>query len=601
MKDKYVLEVCNPRGVRKEKMVGLTAPRIPTIEGKRIAVIYTLPESIFFSQALTKLLAKKYPTAKIDCMLVGIQTIKENIEMLRNYDAYIDGVRLSGGWQTEPPVEYEKVGIPGIHMCMETMYEQAKFSMLSHGVPALRIVSIPALMWIKAENKPENYPPIAEYMLDEVVHALTDPLTEEEMTTPVVPDVASNLFFEGENYEDAAAKMQKYFEENAMNDGLPVVPPTLEAVDAMLKGTSRDRNEVLEGVMQPGNGIVTIEKIAINAVMAGAKPEQLPVIITAVDLLCDPGLLSWHALAAINSDQIMIYVGGPIAKELGISGRGAFFGPGNPANNLIGRAVSLAAINLGYIEFEIHGGMYGQPSRFCNLVFAENEELSPWETYSVTRGYSPEDSTVMVEEVFYIDGVFQLGDLAMPSGLWTTGLKGDLDNMQLKAVGKRPSLMTAIKGSENIHAVSNFFGDPDDIIPLLNGATYALILYPGQAQQLADAGYTRESLARYIADSKGIPWEAFGEKVQGNILKVAKSGKFPGLTEENCKPGGIIPVMNTNRLAIFVAGHMSGQTLGLKTMGSYGGKFTKTVGVDPCDSPYHMKKVTGATLTKAGR
>lgn len=601
MEGKYVLEVCNPRGVRKEKVVGLTAPRLDTIEGKRIAVMYTLPESIFFSQALAQLLRDKYPTATIDCMLVGIQTIEENIAMLRNYDAFIDGVRLSGGWQTEPPAEYEKAGIPGIHMCMDTMTPQAVFSMLSHGVPALRIVDIPAMLWINAENKAEKYPAIAEAMLDRVIHGLTDPLTEEEMTPPVIEDAFNNLVFEGKDYEDAVAKMQKYFEEKGMNDGLPVVPPTPAAVEAMLAGTSRDRNEVLEGVMQPGNGIVTIEKIAINSVMAGAKPEMLPVIITAVDLLTDPGFLSWHALAAINSDQIMIYIGGPIAKELGISGRGAFFGPGNPANNLIGRAVSMCAINLGYIEFETHGGMYGQPGRFCNLVFTENEELSPWETYSVSRGFSPEDSTVMVEEVFYMDGVFQLGEMQMPSGLWTRGLQGDLDNMREKAIGKRPSLMTAIKGAENIHAVSNFFGDPDDVIPLLNGATYALILYPGQAKQLADAGYTRESLARYIADSKGIPWEAFGEKVQANLLKVAMSGKFPGLTEENCQPGGIIPVMNTNRLAIFVAGHMSGQTLGLKTMGSYGGKFTPAVGMDPCDPPYHMKKVTGATLTKAGR
>jgi hypothetical protein len=206
----------------------------------------------------------------------------------------------------------------------------------------------------------------------------------------------------------------------------------------------------------------------------------------------------------------------------------------------------------------------------------------------------------MVEEVFYIDGVFQLGDMAMPSGLWTRGIEGDLLTLVNKAVGDRPALLTAIKGSDNIHAVSNFAGG-GDIIPMLNGRTYAIILYPGQAKQLADAGYTRESLARYIADYKAIPWEAFDEKVQASILKVARSGKFPGLTEDNCRAGGKIPVMNTNRLAIFVAGHMSGQTLGFMCMGSYGGKFTKTVGVDPCDPPYHIKKITGATLTKAGR
>ena len=91
---------------------------------------------------------------------------------MKDYDAYIDGVRLSGGWQTEPPIDYENAGIPGIHMCMDTMLPQAKFSMLSWGLPAVRIVAIPALKWIAAENKPENYPAIAEYMLDEVIDAL---------------------------------------------------------------------------------------------------------------------------------------------------------------------------------------------------------------------------------------------------------------------------------------------------------------------------------------------------------------------------------------------------------------------------------------------
>jgi hypothetical protein len=245
--------------------------------------------------------------------------------------------------------------------------------------------------------------------------------------------------------------------------------------------------------MQPGRGLVTIEKIAINAVMAGAKPVYLPVIITAVELVCDPGFLSWHALAAINSDHLLISVGGPIAKEIGMSGRGAFFGPGNPVNNTIGRAVSLCALNLGWIEYETHGGMYGQPSRFCNLVFCENEELSPWESYPVSRGFSPEDSTVVVEEVFYIDGVFQLGSMAMPSGLWTKGLKGDLETMAEKARGESPALEGLAKGSEGTHGAMGFAGGRD-LLPVLNGRAYAFIIYPGQAQQLADAGFTRESL-----------------------------------------------------------------------------------------------------------
>ncbi len=599
MEGKYVLEVMNPRGVRKNKIQGLTAPRIPTIEGKKIAVIYTLPESIYFSNCLAKVMQERYPTAKIDCLQVGMNE-EENLAILKDYDAFVDGVRLSGGWQNEPPATYEKKGIPGLHMCMETMYDQATFSFLSHGLPTMRIVSIPTLMWIKAENKAENYPPIAEYMCDAVVKALTDPLTEEEKNPPIPEYDFGNIKFEGKDADEALKKFQDYFMEHAFSDGVPVLPPTPEAVDEMLKGTSRDRNEVLYGVMQPGNGIVTVEKVAINAVMAGAKPEYLPVILTAVELLIDPGFLSWHALAAINSDSIAIYVGGPIAKELGMSGRGACFGPGNPANNIIGHAVSLCALNCGWIEFETHGGMYGQPSRFCNLVFTDNQELSPWESYSESRGFGPEESTVMLEEVFYLDGVFQLGAMAMPSGLWTRGLMGDLENIAGKAVGDRPALETMRKGNRTIHGATAFKGG-NAIGEVMNGSPYIVVMYPGEAQQLAEAGFDREKIARFICDSRAIPWEDFDADLQAQIRGLAETGTFPGLTLDNCKPGGKIPVMNSNRVAIIVAGHMSGQTIGMRGMGSYGGRFTPVEGHGVFDCPFHIKKVTGATLTKAGR
>ncbi|HHT16796.1 MAG TPA: hypothetical protein GXZ77_03675, partial [Papillibacter sp.] len=266
MEGKYVLEVCNPRGVRESKIQGLTAPRLKSLDGKKIAILGALPESIPFNFALEKALQAKFPTAKVVYRQTGMDGEK-NLEFLKDFDAFIDGVRLSGGWQTEPPVVYEKAGIPGVHLCLETMRPQAVFSMLSHGLPTLRIVSIPALMWINAENKAENFPPIAEYMADEIVRALTEPLTEEEKNPPPCDFDFGNLFFEGKDYDEAYKKCQEYFVGHAMTDSLPIVPPTPEAVEAMLAGTSRDKNEVI-GIMQPGRGIVTIEKVAVNAVMA---------------------------------------------------------------------------------------------------------------------------------------------------------------------------------------------------------------------------------------------------------------------------------------------------------------------------------------------
>jgi len=340
---------------------------------------------------------------------------------------------------------------------------------------------------------------------------------------------------------------------------------------------------------------VTIEKIAVNAVMAGAKPEYLPVIITAVEMLCDSDFYAYHLLAAINGDSLLVNISGPIAKELGISGQMGYFGPGNRANNTIGRAISLCALNCGWINYKFDGGMYGEASKFTNLVFAENTDLSPWETYAVSQGFSPEDSTVMIEEIFYIDGVFQLGDIAMPSGIWTYGLDADLEKITVRARGDAPTLELAAKGVVNpfLHALQ--LSDPAQLMR----RNYILILYPGQARQLAAAGYTREKLLDHIRDYHRLSWDELPANLREGMLKLAESGKMRGLTVDDCKPGGTVPAITTDGIAIFVAGSMSGQTLGLYPMGSYGsGTIRENHGVK---TNYYIKKITGATLTDAGK
>jgi len=363
----------------------------------------------------------------------------------------------------------------------------------------------------------------------------------------------------------------------------------------MLTGTSRKPDEVVPGVMQPGRGIVTIEKIAINAVMAGAKPEYLPVIITVIEMLCDPDFYSYHLLASINGDSLLVNVSGPLAKELGICGEMGYFGPGNRANNSIGRAVSLCAFNLGWINYKYDGGMYGEASKFCNLVFAENDALSPWESYAVSQGFSPEDSTVMIEEIFYIDGVFQLGDTAMPSGIWTFGFDADLEKITQKARGGASALELVSKGVNIpfMHALQAT--DPSQLMR----RNYILILYPGQARQLAAAGYTREKFLEHIANYHRLPWDELPEQLREGMKKLAESGGIRGLALDDCKPGGSVPVISTEGIAVFVAGSMTGQTIGLNPLGSYGSGVLREE--NSSRTHYYIKKITGATLTKAGR
>jgi hypothetical protein len=187
----------------------------------------------------------------------------------------------------------------------------------------------------------------------------------------------------------------------------------------------------------------------------------------------------------------------------------------------------------------------------------------------------------------------------MPSSVWTYGFKADLDRIAERAIGSSPSsLEFAAKNRHDIHRMSANSANP---LRLISQRNYLLVLYPGQARELAAAGYTRESLAGYIGNYNRFPWDELGSELQEGILEVAKNGELPGLSVEDCKPGGSVPVFDTNRLAILVSGPLNGQTIGMTCMGSYGTMQAPVPFARPPKSPYFLKMITGATLTKAGR
>jgi hypothetical protein len=183
------------------------------------------------------------------------------------------------------------------------------------------------------------------------------------------------------------------YQDRGWTDGLPIVPPTEARVRAFLNWTDRDPQEIV-GVLPPRQGEATIEKIAINAVMAGCKPQYLPVIITAIEALADPLFNLDSVQATTHPVAPLIVVNGPIARELEINGGYNAFGQGFRANVTIGRAVRLVLMNIG-------GGLpgtgdratQGSPSKIAYCV-AENEAESPWEPLHVEAGHPADVSTV---------------------------------------------------------------------------------------------------------------------------------------------------------------------------------------------------------------
>jgi hypothetical protein len=177
------------------------------------------------------------------------------------------------------------------------------------------------------------------------------------------------------------------------SDGLPVTPPTDERVLAMLGGTRRRADEVI-GKIPPYLGTCTVEKVAINAVLAGCKPEYMPVLLAALEAALEPVFTLHGVLATTYFSGPIIIVNGPIARAIGMNSGINVLGQGNRANATIGRALNLIVQNVGGGRpGEADRSTLGAPSKYT-LCFAEDETDPSWEPLSVARGFPRGASTV---------------------------------------------------------------------------------------------------------------------------------------------------------------------------------------------------------------
>src|SRR5499425_54800 len=178
-------------------------------------------------------------------------------------------------------------------------------------------------------------------------------------------------------------------------DGLPVVPPTEQAVRTMLDAAGLEPGQELCFITNRQVS-VTAEKVAVNAVMAGCLPEHMPIVVAAVEGLGDPKWGYHGPATSTGGAAVLMIVNGPIAARLGFNSGDNLFAPGWRSNATVGRAVRLVMRNvIGTLPGRLDRGTFGHPGRFT-YVMAENEAESPWTPLHVERGCRPEDSAVTV-------------------------------------------------------------------------------------------------------------------------------------------------------------------------------------------------------------
>jgi hypothetical protein len=288
----------------------------------------------------------------------------------------------------------EADGVPTVAIHTHVFARLARNAARVNGTPTLRQAFVPQPVVGVAPEQLRAYidgvdPVSKRPFMQEIIEGLTAPLTEADLAGVSFTRTTPRLL------EPAPEKdLRRRFEEERWTDYLPIVLPTQERVAAMLKATRRAPDEVV-GRMRPTNyrefWEYTVEKVAVNAVMAGARPEYFPVILAMAAsgmTARQSSTTSWAAPAIVN---------GPIRGEIGMHcGIGAM-GPYSHANVTIGRAHALLSQNLqgGSVVGDTYMGAIGNAYNYA-CTWAENEERSPWEPLHVQHGFKPEDSTVTV-------------------------------------------------------------------------------------------------------------------------------------------------------------------------------------------------------------
>lgn len=271
--------------------------------------------------------------------------------------------------------------------------------------------------------------------------------------------------------EDSLEEIQAQFEVWGWSDGLPFIPPTRERVARFVGHLGRDPAEVV-CTLAPRNGEATIERIVANAVMAGCRPEHVPIVVTAVQACADDALNLNAIQSTTHPSAIMVLVNGPVAAKLSIASGPGCFGPGWRANVSIGRALRLCLFNIGGgTPGDGDRATQGSPAKIAYCV-AENEAESPWQPYHVEHGFAAEDSVVTVAAC---EGPHNIQDH------YSIGGEG---------------VLTTVAGALG-QAGSNHF---------LGSTGFPFVAFgPEHAHQVATSGYTKADVKRFLWERGRFP------------------------------------------------------------------------------------------------
>jgi hypothetical protein len=406
----------------------------------------------------------------------------------------------------------EAAGYPTSSLVCEGFIRQAEATAVGLGMPNIPLALVPG--HVGTQSKEELRRNILEVTTERVVRNLTVAIAAKGSSSePGARDVVFRGGFKAVN---------RYFIENEFSDGLPIVPPTREDVEEFLRYTDRDPDEML-GVLLPDNRAATVWSIAVNGVMAGCRPEYMPILVALIEAMCDPRYGVEHSGNTPGGDTLII-LNGPIVKQLGFNYTQGALRDGFLPNTSIGRFWRLYLRNVaGFLPHRTDKATFGNTWR---VVLAENEDVLAeigWEPNSVEMGFAAGDNTVTIAR--YTGG----GSLSSVSGSTPEELL--------------PYLADSVQRFNNWQITFTTSHGNGTLRPLV-------VITPIIARTLAKAGWSKSDVKRYLFEHARRPaWEFERQlrdwNIRGvwNLAEDVRLGRIPKVFHESGDPDRMVPIV----------------------------------------------------------
>jgi hypothetical protein len=407
----------------------------------------------------------------------------------------------------------ERAGFPTSSLVCEGFLSQAAATSVGLGMPNLPVAMIPGHPG--AQSPQELQTNVRSVTAQQVIDNLLMQPREQELAAE---PGAREIVFRG-TFEEVNA----HFYECEWSDGLPIVPPTIEKIEEFLRFTARDPDEIL-GIVLPESRAVTIWAAAVNGVMAGCRPEYMPILVALAEAMSDPIYGVEHSGNTPGSETLII-LNGPIIKELGFNYQQGVLRDGFMPNTSVGRFWRLALRNMaGFLPHKTDKGSFGNTFR---VVLAENEDALArigWPPNSADMGFTAGDNIVTVSRM--------------------TG-----GGVIVSVTGSRPEEMMPYV-ADGVAKQTGW-----EIIFTVGGLTFGtlrpvLVLSPILAETIARAGWSKSDVKRYLFDHARMPaWrvEAITEKWADfpivSLKHQVNLGRLPKVFAESDDPSRLVPIV----------------------------------------------------------